>query len=98
MPNQIKETLKTNQISMQSQENVHSAREKELTGIVWLVDLSSDWFIKQRAHSGLKTICFQQFWQRSKRCHGFVFDKGLFSMCVYVCVSSVSSSDSMLFF
>ena len=46
---------------MQTHENVHSAREKELTRIGQLVDLSSDWLIKQRAHSGLKTICFQQF-------------------------------------
>ena len=45
MPNQIKETLKTNQISMQSHENVHSAREKRIDqdyavgwSLIWLVE------------------------------------------------------------
>lgn len=80
MPNQIKETSKTNQISMQSNESFHSAWKKELTRIVRLVDLSSDWLNKQHAHSGL----FNNFDNEAKGVMGSCLIK-VYLVCVCVC-------------
>ena len=70
-----------------------------------MVDLSSDWWNKQHAYSGLKTNClFSTVLPTKQMCHGFVFDKGLSSMLFFLFLlfflfaSSVSSRDSVVFF
>ena len=63
-----------------------------------LVDLSSDWS-NSALTPALKQFVFNNFDNEAKGVMGSCLVKVyLVYVCVYVCVSSVSSSDSMLFF